>query len=357
MSAIDDGSSGFSRADHGLEVVGARFSSENWNPQERTDAVQHLMAPLYKVDPINKDVPLTANMDISMLQGMIFSKTEFFNHQCLRDPSRARIANFDSLLVQLFDHGSIFGDIDGEPFEVEQGGVVVFDLSKPYQFRAATSKINRCLNIVVPRFMVDALGQGVSHGKVLSPANPITQLVASHIRTLNTVLRELDPAEFFAAQQMTIDVLNSGLSLHAGVNKAKETSLKNTICSYVYMNCHDDLSIDSLAERFKVSRATLFRIFSEDGGVSSYVKNIRLERCLRDLIKSDASSSVEELAVKWGFSSNQQFLRLFKNRFNCTPSQARAGLDSKNYFESGVELYSHMAQSGNPRKIECGTWL
>ena len=324
------------------EVMNAIFSSENWMLHDRIDAIQQLMSPFFNVAPVDRQLNLSATMNVSMLEGMVFSETEFSNHQCLRDPSRASVANFDSVLIQLFDQGSIVGEIDGKDFEVQQGGVVVFDLCKSYQFQAATTRKNKCINIVIPRFMLDAAGHGNLHGKVLSPSSPIAKLIASHMRTLNSVLLDLDSSEFSAAQQMTLDVINSGLELHVGVSKSSEASMKEAISNYIFKNCQDALDIDFLAQKFHSSRSTLFRIFSAEGGVASHIKNIRLDRCLRDVLFSGGNVSVGELALKWGFSSDQQLMRSFKNKFKHSPAQLRAMAKAGMYPLEVNDLYDYL---------------
>lgn len=338
-------------ADEGLNATNTCFSSEDWNPHDRIDAIQQVMSPLFNVAPLDRQAHLSAYMNISMLKGMVFSETEFFNHQCLRDPIRASVANFDSLLIQFFNQGSISGEIDGECFEVRQGGVVVFDLCKAYEFQSTTSKINKCLNIVVPRFMLDAYGHGILHGKVLSPSSPITKLVASHMSALQSVLSDLDSSEFLAAQQMTVDILNSGFRLHMGINNSTEGSMKELICQYIFNNCQDALSIDSLAEKFHTSRSTLFRIFSAEGGVASYIKNIRLERCLRDVLFLGGAVSIGELALKWGFSSDQHLMRSFKSKFKHSPSQLRIMAKNGVYPLEINGLYEYISEKANMRVL------
>jgi AraC-like DNA-binding protein len=86
-----------------------------------------------------------------------------------------------------------------------------------------------------------------------------------------------------------------------------------------------DLGVERLQAMFGVSRATIYRDFEEDGGVSRYVTDRRLESAYRALASEKCKRGfVQEAAERWHFSSADQFTRLFRKKFGCTPSEIAA---------------------------------
>lgn len=75
-----------------------------------------------------------------------------------------------------------------------------------------------------------------------------------------------------------------------------------------------------------VSSATLYRLFADVGGVSRYIRERRLQRCLGELVASGADErTVGEAAACWGFDNPSHFNRLFRAEFGCAPSLVKHG--------------------------------
>jgi len=89
------------------------------------------------------------------------------------------------------------------------------------------------------------------------------------------------------------------------------------------------LSPDDVAAALGISRSALYRLFKESGGVALYIREQRLRRCFADLVsRRGARMQVAEIAWRAGFADPAHFSRLFKERFGCTPTDARAGADA-----------------------------
>jgi two-component system response regulator PhoP len=104
-----------------------------------------------------------------------------------------------------------------------------------------------------------------------------------------------------------------------------EAVLRQRVLAFIQQNIHrPDLSPILITNRFNVSRSHLYRAFASDGGVAKVLRDKRLDAAIQELSRADGSTpSITELAHRLGFSSNNQFLRAFRNRFGITPSQAR----------------------------------
>lgn len=83
-----------------------------------------------------------------------------------------------------------------------------------------------------------------------------------------------------------------------------------------------DLGVDRLQSAFCVSRATLYRMFSEIGGVARFIRRQRLVAARQSLRRRP------DLAITWllyelGFGSERQFQRAFQAEFGVSPSEWR----------------------------------
>lgn len=95
------------------------------------------------------------------------------------------------------------------------------------------------------------------------------------------------------------------------------------VVSYIEEHLDDpDLGVDRLQSVFCVSRATLYRMFSEIGGVARFIRRQRLVAARQHLRQHP------ELAITWllyelGFGSERQFQRAFQAEFGISPSEWR----------------------------------
>ncbi|RMD73402.1 MAG: AraC family transcriptional regulator [Lentisphaerae bacterium] len=82
-------------------------------------------------------------------------------------------------------------------------------------------------------------------------------------------------------------------------------------------------TVEWLAERFRLSRSQLFRIFKTHYGISpkAFIDQIRFERA-QDLLKN-SRMSIKEIATACGFSSGDYFTTAFRERYGQSPMSWR----------------------------------
>ena len=84
-----------------------------------------------------------------------------------------------------------------------------------------------------------------------------------------------------------------------------------------------ELSPNMIAAACNISTRYLHKLFKEsDQTVSQWIKELRLQAALSD-IKTQKTTTLAEIAYRWGFNDQAHFCRLFKARFNCTPKEMR----------------------------------
>ena len=70
-----------------------------------------------------------------------------------------------------------------------------------------------------------------------------------------------------------------------------------------------------------VSRAGLYRLFEDQGGVRRHIVASRLDRCFDELRRGPRRlGRVREVAERWGFYDSKSFNRSFRARFGIAPS-------------------------------------
>lgn len=90
-----------------------------------------------------------------------------------------------------------------------------------------------------------------------------------------------------------------------------------------YIDTHlDDPNLGPLqiCELFNMSRATLYRMFEEDGGVRRRIQDRRLQSAMWDLATEGVKRGrLSQVAERWGFSSDANFNRAVKQTFGMPP--------------------------------------
>ncbi|WP_400999443.1 helix-turn-helix transcriptional regulator [Agromyces sp. GXQ0307] len=110
--------------------------------------------------------------------------------------------------------------------------------------------------------------------------------------------------------------------LAAGDFAPPDSSLATAIRGFIDARL-DDLELDGevIGRKFHCSRSTLYRIFTPYGGITTYIRARRLERCLDELaIPAESAHPIKDVATRWGFENPSHFHRLFTARYGLAPS-------------------------------------
>lgn len=121
------------------------------------------------------------------------------------------------------------------------------------------------------------------------------------------------------------------------------TRLKS-ILNYIQENYQNNITLSEIAEREHLSIPYLSSFFNKYIGMNftSYYDKLRIEYAVNDLITSDLS--IEEIALKHGFSETRSFVRAFKKEYNMLPSMYRNEhyLDVKKQHHKNDELVDYI---------------
>ena len=151
------------------------------------------------------------------------------------------------------------------------------------------------------------------------------------------------------------------MSAKTQVNPASGNEIERLLPVLVYIqaNLDQDLSLEVLANRARLSQFHFHRLFRSAVGetLKQYTQRLRLERAASRLIIHD--STILDVALDSGFQNHETFSREFKRRFQVTPKSYREwgrskrrerqvsapGLDELyNDFELSQTRVAHLAQ-------------
>lgn len=111
--------------------------------------------------------------------------------------------------------------------------------------------------------------------------------------------------------------------LAAADSQMKQQNIIYKIVEYLNENIDKDVSLEQCAREFNYNANYLSRLFKQKFGktYTEYVVELKVEKCKELLVRTDIS--VNDLASRFGYSSSQNFIRVFKKYTLMTPGQYR----------------------------------
>ncbi len=104
-----------------------------------------------------------------------------------------------------------------------------------------------------------------------------------------------------------------------------------------------ELSLSELSKKYYLSETYLSRLFKNNTGMNfrDYLINLRLDNAAENLLYSE--KSVQDIALECGFSTSSVFNRIFRKKYNCTPTVYRHN-NRKDLFYTGGDSASGMEE-------------
>lgn len=102
--------------------------------------------------------------------------------------------------------------------------------------------------------------------------------------------------------------------------------LVDKLVGYLEDHYNEKISLDQIAENMYLSPFYISKIFKSETGDTPirHLINIRLEKA-KQLLETGYGGSVQEVAAMVGYDDAYHFSKLFKKRYNITPTQAKKG--------------------------------
>ncbi len=259
-----------------------------------------------------------------------------------RGPAQIVVRTPQRVTAQMLDHVVLRAHSSG-PVEVEaadcadragSGDLVLFDLAQPVRLAmpAGTS-----VTVVVPRRrLVDAIADGgVPRGQVLHGGlDPLVRLLPGHLRDLADTVGAATPAQLAELGPATLALCRIAVAAAAGQNRdwdpdggtvvARDGAHPLALAVRRYIEAHvATVDVPALRGQFGLSRSALYGLFTDAGGVHTYIRQRRLASALRELTEPalERRPKLARLAHECGFSGPQVFSRAFRRQFGISPMQ------------------------------------
>ncbi|NUU21535.1 MAG: helix-turn-helix domain-containing protein [Streptomycetaceae bacterium] len=215
---------------------------------------------------------------------------------------------------------------------VSQGGLMIADLSAPYEF--SWSGPGGAATLQMP---IDLLGVSVDVvRRAMSgvTSSPLYGLVADHVRRLTADAARLatDPAapELGAA---TIELARAFLLSASRTGRDHRPAMAETLLTRIraYVRCHltdPRLTPETIAAAHNISVRYLYKVCAQAGfSLQQWIIGERLRGARSELADTTASGrTVAMIARHWGFSDPTHFSRRFRAEYGLSPGEWRRTL-------------------------------
>ncbi|MEZ2329716.1 helix-turn-helix domain-containing protein [Mesorhizobium sp. RCC_202] len=250
-------------------------------------------------------------------------------------------SSIDHTSLTVRSQGGFGLDAEGRTTEVHTGDICVLDMTRRSTLRSTDYK---SFSLVLPRTLLEphVADLDALHGRILPRGSALNTMLAAHMRLLYEQAPALTPSEIHAAAHATAAMIaafagasSDGRGLIAEV--AADASLK-TCRKLIDANLHDPrLGPEFLCDQLGVSRAKLYRLFDQLGGVILYIERRRLMRAYRFIVDpAFAQERISAIALRCGFSNVSAFNRAFRQAYAMSPTELRAAALGGELYETDL---------------------
>jgi len=313
-----------------LENYPYKFSISDYSVADRLDAwrAQHKLADFSVSQPIDQSMDYQfvgyKLGKVSIGQWTYSTKStavEPLVYTLKRTESIIRKDGLDNYSFNFRFSGAINGEINGQRIQVFPTELVVVDQARPYHREI---EAGNAITLLVSRDMLPYVSSSI-HGTIFR--NGISQLLAEYLCRLLRRMDELSSSEIVYIEQAIFNLLAAMLMpVTENLSNAKD-EIQSSL--YIKVKQHinqyfesPELSPEQICKVVGISRSSLYRLFEKDGGVASYIRQRRL-LAIRSALASPIGprSRISDLAYQYGFNSNTQLSRAFKQYFGHAPRE------------------------------------
>jgi len=299
------------------------FDTSLVEPQLRTAALRKRLCPFVDLHVMGSG-PVKASFDCHELGSVLVTRFALATPSTFgRSDAATRHDPFGGhVLAIMLVHGHLRGEQEGLNFVLDPGDILMLDLAHAFSLYAGEC---RFFGVLVRR---DVLGNHADdvRGRVLAHGKLRCRVLTLHLEHLVARLPSPSPAHARTFADATVAVLRHCFQLSPPDGAPHQPwlrDLQNRILAYIDEHL-TEASLDATRVRraFRISRAHLYRLFPDYGGVQRYIRNRRLDGAFRDLCENP-EQRISQVIERNGFASERQFQRAFMERFEMTPSELR----------------------------------
>lgn len=285
------------------------------------------ISPYFDARPIADTEQPSRSPEIHLynLGDMLWAESKFSPQIYDRNPQWMRQHDdADHLLLQLFVTGENHAINGTEEFVQHQGNVCAINLARE---ALSVSTDAHALTLVLPR---DLLRAELPHlldakGVILAPGSAAARICADYFMSLRANLAQATMAEAPILTRATVALLEALTLRHDAASEASRQATFKYACRYIDKHLgNPNLGVDDICRHLRLSRATLYRLFSSHGGVHEHIRRRRLAACFKAIISPEhRHRGIFDIALGLGFSAHSHFSSLFRRHFGVTPRELR----------------------------------
>ena len=207
-------------------------------------------------------------------------------------------------------------------------GILALDMGQTMTMKRPTRA--HVLAFFLPRAVVEmAIPQAESlHGKAVGYISPMARLLREHLHGMYKALPAMSDAYANQALHVAAELILAAFSKEASQSHsargAARAAMLGRIKHYIDTHLHSqELAPDKILGSFPLARATLYRLFEQEGGLHAYIRNCRLRKAADELACS-RSGAIAEIGGRLGFNYAADFTRAFRRAYGMAPQEFRA---------------------------------
>jgi AraC-like DNA-binding protein len=293
---------------------GARDQFEQW---------RWGVSPMFDLDVPRSELPyFYLNAEGQYFGDVAISRTRSTASLFARGPRVIARAGLDSITVMVYTDGRHRFVAGGTDTIVETGDIVMFDFTRPIDI-AASNYTN--MSLTIPRRLLEPLVGRMDrlHGLVLRRSAPMHGLLLGYMSELIVHDGSLTASAAEQISEATVRIVAAAAESASGgrTSGAPPGSIVARIRAEIEAQLGNPaLDPDWLAEKFGMSRATLYRLFQEYGGVRHHIQVCRLLQAYRALARGK-SERIGVIAERLGFPDQAAFSRAFRSAYGLSPRE------------------------------------
>jgi AraC-like DNA-binding protein len=230
----------------------------------------------------------------------------------------------DQLLIYLQIEGSVDQDYAGRRGRLEAGDVAIGDYTRP-SHSVATDYAN--LAIAAARESVPAALLAMEpHGLIFARGSGAARLIGAAMQAFYAQADDLTVSEAEAAIEGIVALTTAFARMRLADDELDHVkSRRKAVLDYIDGHLGDaELGPDEIADAANLSRASLYRLLSAEGGIRAVLLKRRLDEAVRLMLADKDERSLKEIVKRCGFGGTSQFSRAFRARFGARPREYRA---------------------------------
>jgi AraC-like DNA-binding protein len=312
-------------------VAHSYFSVQAEPPQRRLlawrDRVGHVIDVLLSRSDLER--PFQASIDRYQVGNLVFTDCRSDLMVLERSLARISVDTVRDFVFHVFLEGGIASI--GLPRRREErpavASIVALDMGQPVRMQRNGCRV---LTFFVPGEVVQEVfpDPEAIHCRTLSGSMPLATLIVEHVSALAQNIGGMSAEDADSAIRAGAQLLVAAFGKEAGLSgnarAAARAVMSERVRRYIRSHLYDEtLSPESVLDALPFPRRSLYRLFEHEGGLSAYIRHLRLRSAAEDLTRYP-HATVTEIAYGVGFKSASDFTRAFRRAFDMTPQDFRA---------------------------------